>query len=145
MKIRDLFKESTEALFLEGINFSGMQQKIYEFVLKKLKELNPTMHFSYAAELARTTDEFFTTAFDDCIKAFNTAEDIVEIEDELGVTIEEVSNVIVEYFLDPMNHPSGYEARKLVGIDRDTATQEEIDALIKKIDPNLEKELANRS
>jgi NADH:ubiquinone oxidoreductase subunit E len=138
-------KEVQESLITEGINFGVMQQKIYEFVLKKLKELNPGMHASYAAELARTTDQFFTTAFDDCIKAFNTSDEMAEIEDELGICIEEVSNVITDYFSDAMNHPPGYAARKLKGIDRDTPTQKEIEDLIKKIDPNLEKELESRS
>jgi hypothetical protein len=138
-------KPVKESLILEGINFGVMQQKIYDYVLKKLKEVNPGMHFTYAAELARTTDQFWTPQFDKCLEAFNKAEDITEIEDELEITIEEVSNVIIEFFADSNNHPSGYAARKYVGIDRDTPNQEEIDALVKKIDPNLEKELANRS
>ncbi len=135
----------SESFITEGINFAVMQQKIFDYVLKKMKELNPTMHSSYAAELARATDQFFTTAFDKCHEAFNKAEDRSEIEDELGVTIEEVSNVIVDFFADEMNHPTGYAARKLVGIDRDTPSQKDIDDLIKKIDPNLARELENRS
>lgn len=138
-------KPFKESLILEGINFGVMQQKIYEYVLKKLKELNPGMHFTYAAELARTTDQFWTEQFDKCLEAFNKAEDMSEIQDELEITIEEVSNVIIEFFADSANHPTGYAARKYVGIDRDTPTKDEIEALIKKIDPNLEKELENRS
>jgi methyl-accepting chemotaxis protein len=135
-----------ESLIVEGINFGVMQQKIYDFVLKKLKELNPGMHFSYAAELARTTDQFFTTSFDDCIKAFNTSDDMNEIVDELEVTVEEVSKVITDYFADAMNHPPGYAARKLKELNRDVhVTTKEIEDLIKKIDPNLEKELESRS
>jgi uncharacterized HAD superfamily protein len=122
-----------------------MQQKIYDFVLKKLKEKNSGMHASYAAELARTTDQFFTTAFDDAHNAFNKADDKVEIEDNIRKAIEAVSGVIVDFFADEMNHPTGYAARTLIGIEYDDPTDEEIEALIKKIDPQLEKELADRS
>ena len=142
MKLHELLK--TKITLNEGINFSHLQQRIFEYVLKKLKELNPTMHTSYALELARTTDQFFTPAFDDCIKAFNTAEDISEIESELEETIAKVSEVIIDYFSNSDNHPAGYESRKLVSINRDIPTREEIASLIKKIYPGLDKELENR-
>lgn len=134
-----------ECVIVEGINFAVMQQKIYDYVLKKLKEKNSGMHVSYAAELARTTDQFFTTAFDDAHNAFNKAEDKAEVEDNLRKAIEAVGGVIVDFFADEMNHPTGYAARKLIGVEYDDPTDEEIEALIKKIDPNLDKELADRS
>lgn len=154
MKLKDLFMKNSNSIIeysssktdlLEGINFVGMQQKIYEFVLKKMKELNPTMHISYASELAKTTDSFFTKAFDKCIDSFNTSIDISEIEDELKITIEAVSNEIVDFFDDQMNHPSGYSARKLIGLTKNDLKHDEIDLLIKKIYPGLDKELDNRN
>jgi hypothetical protein len=127
----------------EGVNAVVMQQIIYEYVLKKMKQLNPTIHFSYAAELARTTDAFHTDKFDHCKEAFDKAEDIDEIEDALQVAIEAVSEEIIDHFEDPDNHPKGYVARKMIGIDYDTPTREEIDKLVKKIDPTLAKQLEN--
>jgi len=127
----------------EGVNAAVMQQIIYEYVLKKMKQLNPTMHASYAAELAKTTDKFFTSKLDDCKAAFDKAEDINEIEDALQVAIEAVSKMIADYFNDEENHPEGYAARKMIEIDYDTPTREEIDKLVKKIDPSLTKQLEN--
>jgi len=127
----------------EGVNAAVMQQIIYEYVLKKMKQLNPTMHASYATELARTTDKFFTNKLDDCKAVFDKAENINEIEDALQVAIETVSDMIVDYFSDEENHPKGYVARKMIGIDYDTPTREEIDKLVKKIDPSLSKQLEN--
>jgi hypothetical protein len=141
MKVKDLFEEPTLA---EGVHLGVMQQIIFDFVIKKLKALNSTFHTSYAQELARTTDSFWTPQFDNLHNAFNTSTDMDEIEDELQKTLEAVSNVICDYFADEMNHPTGYSARRMQGIDYDSATMEEVEGLIKKIDPTLKKDLENR-
>jgi len=146
MKINEILTSNlniNRSFIAEGVNAAVMQQIIYEYVLKKMKQLNSTMHASYAAELARTTDKFFTIKLDDCKIAFDKAEDIDEIEDALQVAIESVSNMIVDYFSDEENHPEGYSSRKMIAIDYDTPTREEIDKLVKKIDPLLSKQLEN--
>ena len=141
MKLNEILKQ--ERILIEGVNAAVMQQIIYEYVLKKMKQLNPTMHASYAAELAKTTDKFFTNKLDDCKVAFDKAEDIEEIEDALQVAIEAVSKMIADYFSDEENHPEGYSARKMIEIDYNTPTREEIDKLMKKIYPSLAKQLEN--
>jgi hypothetical protein len=133
-----------ESLITEGVNVHVMQQTIFDYVLKKLKALNTTFHTSYAQELAKTTDSFWTPQFDNLHDSFNTSTDLDEVEDELKKTIETVSNVICDYFADGMNHPTGYQSRRMQGLDYDAPSQEEVDGLIKKIDPNLRKELENR-
>ena len=132
MKLNELL--SPKKLF-EGINAAVMQQKIYDFVLKKMKELNSDFHYTYAQELARTTDEFYSKTLDDALVAFNKADDINEVEEALTAAIKGVCEVIIEYFSDEMNHPPGYSARKLKGIDGIAA--KELDDLIKKINPAL--------
>jgi len=139
------FKAFINQSLTEAVNFGELQQKVYDFVLKKLKELNPNMHHSYASDLAKTTDQFWHEKFDDLLKAINTSEDLNEIEDELRTCIETIGKVICDFFVDSMNHPPGYQARRLVSIDYDTATDEEIEGLLKKIDPKLRSELDNRS
>ena len=76
MKLSEIL---TPRVLNEGVNSAVMQQVIYEYVLKKMKVLSPTIHFSYAAELARTTEAFYTDKFEDCKAAFDKAESIEEI------------------------------------------------------------------
>ena len=133
MKIHELL----ESKLTESYNFSGMQQIIYKIVLKKMKALNPDMHDSYANELARTTDQFWVDDFDAVDKAFTRADDLDEFIESILNAIDSVCQSVIEYFVDPMNHPPGYSVRKLKGIDVDAITDKEVLAIIKEVDPNV--------
>lgn len=79
-----------------------LQEHIYTFVLQKLQADSFTC--SDAKHLAKTTDEFWVSEFDDVLVAFEQNEQVFSA---VECAIYEVLTVIEDYYADPLNNLSG--------------------------------------
>ena len=137
MKVSDLFE--SKPILLEGVSFRGIQNVIYEFVLNRMK-LDPSI-LEDAKNLVHSSDQFWVDEFDAVLSAFERAKDIYIIQDALCDAVVAVSESVVDYYGNTMNHPPGYKAKKLTVINCEGIKDKELHTMIEKIDSGYMKKL----
>lgn len=124
-------RESVEDLN-ESVNFGKMQQTIYNYVLRKMNGI-PLVD---AHDLAKNTDTFWVSEFDDALSDLER-NDVNSALDSIAIAISAVSEAIVDWYSNKMNHSPGYKPVKLKSIK--DVSEKDVMAILNEIDPKMVK------
>jgi hypothetical protein len=131
-----------QAQVFEALSFGDMQKVIYEYVIKHTKGNKGVLE--HARELARSTDDFWVEEFDQTYatlekQAKSESPNLERIEDSLIESIMAVSDAIVKFYANEMNHHPGYEAAKNQAklLDDEKISNEDLHEMFNKINPVL--------
>lgn len=120
----------------ESVNFGKMQQAIYNYVLRKINGI-PSVD---AHDLAKNTDTFWVSEFDDALRDLER-NDVNSALDSIAIAISAVSEAIVDWYSNKMNHAPGYKPVKLKSIK--DVSEKDVMAILNELDPKMvERELA---
>jgi len=125
-------RESVE--LTESVNFGAMQKVIYAYVFKTMKGLPSD------AKHEADNDTFWVNEFDNAHKDLEN-DDVSSALDSIAQAICAVSEKIVDWYSDKMNHPPGYKPVKLKTIE--DVSEKDVMSMLNSIDAKMvERELA---
>jgi len=127
-------------ILLEAMSFGQMQQVVYDYVFSKIKSSPKTKEVvSQLRQLARDTDQFWVSDFDDLQQAFKD-QNLDDIKNHLAYGIEAMVHEIEEYVTNRMNHEPGYKPPQLfigANMTADGIPDKDLDSIITKVDPQI--------